>query len=318
MTTPILVVDRVTKRFAGHTAVDGLSLTVPPGVIYGLLGPNGAGKTTTIRMIMNIIAPDEGSVRLFDGSGTARDYSSQIGFLPEERGLYPKMRVLDVLLFLAETKGMDRRTARQRALEWLERLGLSAWRMRRVSDLSKGMQQKVQFISTLLHDPDLVIFDEPFAGLDPVNAEVVLDTVLDLRRRGRTILFSTHIMEQAEKLCDSICIIARGRKLVDDTLTRVKEAHGGRNLIVAFDGSRGSSARVFGEPRLVARLQDFGRYAEIELAPGADAQEILKALVESGARLSRFELAAPSLHKIFVDLVGPEAVSAQAGTVVHA
>jgi len=318
MTTPILVVDRVTKRFAGHTAVDGLSLTVPPGVIYGLLGPNGAGKTTTIRMIMNIIAPDEGSVRLFDGGGTARDYSNRIGFLPEERGLYPKMRVLDVLVFLAETKGMDRRTARQRALEWLERLGLSAWRLRKVSDLSKGMQQKVQFISTLLHDPALVIFDEPFAGLDPVNAEVVRDTVLDLRRRGRTILFSTHIMEQAEKLCDSICIIARGRKLVDDTLTRVKEAHGGRHLIVAFDGSRGSAASVFGEPRLVARLQDFGQYAEIELAPGADAQEILKALVESGARLSRFELAAPSLHKIFVDLVGPEAVPAQLRAVVHA
>jgi ABC-2 type transport system ATP-binding protein len=318
MTTPILVVDRVTKRFAGHTAVDGLSLTVPPGIIYGLLGPNGAGKTTTIRMIMNILAPDEGSVRLFDADGTARDYSNRIGFLPEERGLYPKMRVLDVLVFLAETKGMDRRTARQRALEWLERLGLSTWRMRKVSDLSKGMQQKVQFISTLLHDPDLVIFDEPFAGLDPVNAEVVRDTVLDLRRRGRTILFSTHIMEQAEKLCDSICIIARGRKLVDDTLTHVKEAHGGRNLIVSFDGSRGGAASVFAEARLVARLQDFGQYAEIELASGADAQEILKGLVESGARLSRFELAAPSLHKIFVDLVGPDAVPAAVRAVVHA
>jgi len=213
---------------------------------------------------------------------------------------------------------MDRRTARQQAREWLERLGLLEWQVRKVSDLSKGMQQKVQFISTLLHNPDLVIFDEPFAGLDPVNAEVVRETVLDLRRRGKTILFSTHIMEHAEKLCDSICIIARGRKLVDDTLTRVKEAHGGRHLIVAFDGSRGASGSVFADARLVARLEDFGQYAEVELAPGADAQEILKALVQSGARLSHFELAAPSLHKIFVDLVGPEALATDAQAVGHA
>src|SRR5437762_1099947 len=193
-----VVVDRVTKRFAGHTAVDSLSLTVPPGTIYGLLGPNGAGKTTTIRMIMNILVPDEGSVRLFEGAGTARDYSSRIGFLPEERGLYNKMRVLDVLLFLAETKGMDRRTARVKALQWLERLGLADWRVRKVSDLSKGMQQKVQFISTMLHDPDLLFLDEPFSGLDPVNSDVMKDTVVDLRLQGKTVLFSTHIMEQAE------------------------------------------------------------------------------------------------------------------------
>ena len=312
MDTPILVVDRVTKRFAGHTAVDGLSLTVAPGAIFGLLGPNGAGKTTTIRMIMNIIVPDEGSVRLFDGAGTARDYSSRIGFLPEDRGLYPKMRVLDVLLFLAEAKGVDRRVARPKALEWLERLGLSDWRMRKVSDLSKGMQQKVQFISTLLHEPELVLLDEPFSGLDPVNADVMRETVLDLRRRGKTILFSTHIMEHAEKLCDQICIIARGRKLVDDSLARVKKTHGGRHLTVAFDGSQGNAAQVFADRRLVAKVEDFGQYAELELAENADAQEILKALVGSGARLARFELTSPSLHKIFVDLVGPEAARAAA------
>ena len=307
MTTSILVVDHVTKRFAGHTAVDGLSLAVPPGVIYGLLGPNGAGKTTTIRMIMDIIAPDTGSVRLFDGAGSARDLARRIGFLPEERGLYPKMRVLDVLLFLAEMRGLDRRTARSRALEWLERLGLSDWRMRRVSELSKGMQQKVQFASALLHDPDLVVLDEPFSGLDPVNAEVMRQTVLDLRQRGKTILFSTQIMEQAEKLCDHICIIARGKKLVDDSLTHVKESYGGRHLIVAFDGSKGEADSVFADRRLVAGLQNFGAYAEVELAQGADAQAVLKSLVNSGARLSRFELAAPSLHTIFVGLVGPDA-----------
>jgi len=316
MAASILVLDRVTKRFSGHTAVDGLSLDVPPGVIFGLLGPNGAGKTTTIRMIMNITIPDEGSVRLFNGTGTARDHADRIGFLPEERGLYPKMRVLDVLLFLAEMRGMDRRTARSRALEWLDRLGLSDWRSRRVSELSKGMQQKVQFASSLLHDPDLVIFDEPFSGLDPVNAEVMRETVLDLRRRGKTILFSTQIMEHAEKLCDHICIIARGKKLVDDSLTQVKESYSGRHLIVAFDGSQGGAAAVFADRRLVAGLQDFGAYAEVELAQGADAQDVLKSLVSSGARLSRFELAAPSLHTIFVGLVGPDA--ARPGAVTHA
>jgi ABC-2 type transport system ATP-binding protein len=312
MTTPILVVDRVTKRFAGHTAVDGLSLSVVPGAIYGLLGPNGAGKTTTIRMIMNILVPDEGSVQLFGGTGTARDYSGRIGFLPEERGLYPKMRVLDVLVFLAETKGVDRRSARPKALDWLERLGLSDWRMRKVSDLSKGMQQKVQFISTLLHEPDLVLLDEPFAGLDPVNAEVMRETVLDLRRHGKTIVFSTHIMEQAEKLCDHVCIIAKGKKLIDDTLGRVKETHGGRHVTVAFDGTQGNAPQVFADGRLVAKATDFGQYAELELAPNADAQDILKALVGSGARLSRFELTAPSLHKIFIDLVGPAAARPEA------
>jgi ABC-2 type transport system ATP-binding protein len=312
MTTSILVVDRVTKRFSGHTAVDALSITVPPGVIFGLLGPNGAGKTTTIRMIMNIIIPDEGRVRLFDSAGSARELAHRIGFLPEDRGLYPKMRVLDVLLFLAEMRGLDRRTSRSRALEWLERLGLSDWRLRKVSELSKGMQQKVQFASALLHDPDLVVLDEPFSGLDPVNADVMRQTVLDLRRRGKTILFSTQIMEHAEKLCDHICIIARGKKLVDDSLNHVKESYSGRHLIVAFDGSQGGADAVFADRRLVAGLQDFGAYAEVELAHGADAQDVLKSLVGSGARLSRFELAAPSLHAIFVGLVGPDAAEAKA------
>src|SRR5438309_2558311 len=220
-----VVVDRVTKRFSGHTAVDGLSLTVPSGLIYGLLGPNGAGKTTTLRMIMATYEPDGGSVRLFDQVGGGRIHSARIGDLPEERGLYPRMRVLDVLVFLAEAKGVSRRAARVKALEWLERLGLADWRLRKVSDLSKGMQQKVQFISTILHDPDLVVLDEPFSGLDPVNTQAMKDIVLDLHRRGKTILFSTHIMEQAEKLCNHLCIIAHGRKLVDGPLGEIKRTH---------------------------------------------------------------------------------------------
>jgi ABC-2 type transport system ATP-binding protein len=302
----------VTKRFSGHTAVDALSLSVPPGVIYGLLGPNGAGKSTTIRMIMNIYVPDSGTVRLFGTAGTGQDHSARIGYLPEERGLYAKMRVLDVLLFLAEMKGMDRRAAGPKAVEWLARLGLADWRLRKVNELSKGMQQKVQFISTILHEPDLLVMDEPFSGLDPVNSQVLKDTVLDLRRRGKTILLSTHIMEQAEKICDSVCIIARGRKLVDGTLAEVKRTHGGRHVLIAFDGASGDAQRVFADRRLVAKHDGSAQYAELELAPGADAQEILQALVSSGARLSRFEIAEPSLHKIFIDLVGPEAATAAA------
>ncbi|HEY6809423.1 MAG TPA: ATP-binding cassette domain-containing protein [Gemmatimonadales bacterium] len=311
MTAYIVELDRVTKRFAGHVAVDRLSLNVPPGVIYGLLGPNGAGKSTSIRMLMHIYVPDEGTVRVF-GAGGGRDQSARIGYLPEERGLYPKMRVLDVLVFLARIKGMDGRLARTRAQEWLERLGLGEWQSRKVSDLSKGMQQKVQFISTVLHDPDLVVMDEAFSGLDPVNAQVLKDTVLDLRRRGKTILFSTHIMEQAEKLCDYVCIIARGRKLVDGTLADVKRTHGGRHLMVGFDGASGDAERIFADTRLVKKADGTAQAAELELASNADAQEILKALVSSGARLAKFELAEPSLNKIFIDLVGPEAATAAA------
>ena len=320
MTAPILVLDRVTKRFAGHTAVDGLSLSVRAGVIFGLLGPNGAGKTTSIRVIMDIFQPDEGSVQLF-GERARRDHSARIGYLPEERGLYPRMRVLDGLVFLAEVKGVPRRAARLRALEWLDRLGLGDWRLRRVNELSKGMQQKVQFISTMLHDPDLVILDEPFSGLDPVNAQVMKDTVLELRRRGKTILFSTHIMEQAEKLCDELCIIARGKKLVDGALSDIKRTRGGHHLVIGFDGSAGGAQQVFADKGLVKRVDDYGQYAELELAAGADAQQILQRLVASGARLSRFELMEPSLNKIFIDLVGPEAARAEArpeGQAVHA
>ena len=310
--TPILTLDRVSKHFAGHTAVAELSLSVPRGVIYGLLGPNGAGKTTTIRMIMNILEPDGGVVQVFGETDGGRAHSERIGYLPEERGLYRKMRVLDVLVFLGEMKGMDRRRARQQAEAWLERLGLGQWRLRRVDELSKGMQQKVQFISTVLHDPDLLILDEPFSGLDPVNAQVMKDTVLDLRSRGKTILFSTHIMEQAEKLCEQLCIIARGRKLVDGALSDIKRTRSGHHLVIGFDGSLGGAAQVFADKELVSKVDNYGQYAELELASGADPQQILQRLVTSGARLSKFELQEASLHKIFIDLVGPDAARAEA------
>ena len=310
--TPILTLDRVSKHFAGHTAVAELSLSVPRGVIYGLLGPNGAGKTTTIRMIMNILEPDGGAVQVFGEPDGGRAQSERIGYLPEERGLYRKMRVLDVLVFLGEMKGLERRRARLQAEAWLERLGLGQWRLRRVDELSKGMQQKVQFISTVLHDPDLLILDEPFSGLDPVNAQVIKDTVLDLRSRGKTILFSTHIMEQAEKLCEQLCIIARGRKLVDGALSDIKRTRSGHHLVIGFDGSLGGAAQVFADKELVSKVDNYGQYAELELASGADPQQILRRLVTSGARLSKFELQEASLHKIFIDLVGPDAARTEA------
>jgi ABC-2 type transport system ATP-binding protein len=297
----------VTKRFAGHTAVDALSLAVPAGGIFGVLGPNGAGKTTTIRMILHIVLPDEGVVRLFGESGTARDYSARIGYLPEERGLYRKMRVLDVLVFLAEMKGVDRRAARASAESWLERFGLGDWRGRRVDELSKGMQQKVQFISTILHRPSLVVLDEPFAGLDPVNAQVLKDAVVELRAQGATVLFSTHIMEQAERLCDEFGIIARGRLVAAGTLADIKRTSSRQHIIVGFAGDPGRASALFEDRSMVTAVDDYGRYAELELAPGADPQRLLADLVGGGAPLSRFEIVEPSLHKVFLDLVGPDA-----------
>jgi len=308
MSDPVLVLESITKRFAGHTAVKSLSLAVAPGAVYGLLGPNGAGKTTTMRMIMNIIAPDQGSVRLFGEPYNSRDLSARIGYLPEERGLYKKMKVIEVLIFLAEAKGIARRMAKQRAGEWLNRLGLADWGQKKVDDLSKGMQQKVQFISTVLHDPALLVLDEPFAGLDPVNAQVMKDTVLELARKGATVLFSTHIMEHAEKLCDSVCIIARGEKVVDGPVAEVKRRHGGRHhVVVAVE--RGSEAvdRVWTDRSLVAKAHNYGQYAEVELADGADPQRLLTTILGAGARISRFEVTEATLNQVFIDLVGPDA-----------
>jgi len=307
MASSVISVDRVTKRYAGHTAVRALSLEVPAGGIFGLLGPNGAGKTTTIRMLLNIITPDEGKVTLFGVPGTGRELSARIGYLPEERGLYLKMRVLDQLAFLAEAKGISRWDARKRAMAWLERLGLGDWAQRKVSDLSKGMQQKVQFAGALQHEPELVVLDEPFSGLDPVNSQVMRDIVVDVARSGRTVLFSTHIMEHAEKMCDRITIIARGEKVVDGPLSQVKREFGKSHVALAFSSGQAAAQRILADRSLVARADDFGASAELELAPNAAPDQLLRALVEAGVGLSRFEVVEPSLQSIFIAKVGPEA-----------
>ncbi|MBI4501772.1 MAG: ATP-binding cassette domain-containing protein [Gemmatimonadetes bacterium] len=307
-----LELQQVTKRYAGHTAVRKLSLRVPRGAIYGLLGPNGAGKTTTIRMVLGIVQPDEGSITVLGNPEGGWKASHRIGYLPEERGLYRKMKVLDLLTFLAEAKGVRRATARRDAESWLERLGLSAWKVHKIDDLSKGMQQKVQFIATLLHRPELVILDEPFAGLDPVNSQVLKDIVREVAQGGATILFSTHVMEQAERLCDSVCIIARGEKVLDGSLAEVKQTHRGRHVALAVAGGVASIDSLLADRALVARADNYGNYAEIELAEGADPQRLLQLLVQTGVQVTRYEITEPSLHKIFLDRVGAEAAVAAA------
>ena len=221
----------VHKAYAGHVAVRDLSLTVPSGSVYALLGPNGAGKTTTIRMVLNIIEPDSGTISVLGKPATAAGLSDHIGYLPEERGLYRKMKVRDVLRFLAALKGIPAHDADQRIDRWLDRLSLRTderdWGSAKIEELSRGMQQKVQFIGALVHDPDLVILDEPFSGLDPVNAQALKDAVMDLRKRGKTVIFSTHVIENAESMCDSVCIIAHGEKVLDGTLAGVKNEYGG-------------------------------------------------------------------------------------------
>jgi ABC-2 type transport system ATP-binding protein len=300
----------VTKRFQEHVAVRSLDLRVPRGVVYGLLGPNGAGKTTTIRMILNIIAPDAGTISVFGRPHLEYGVTDRIGYLPEERGLYKKMQVRRVLRFLGELKGLSGRDADRRAGEWLERLALKTpekdWGQAKIDELSRGMQQKVQFIAALLHDPDLVILDEPFSGLDPINAQALKDTIVELKRRGKTVIFSTHVMETAERMCDAVCIIARGEKVLDGSVADVKAEYGLRNVaLVLKDGpARASAGTILRDQTLVARVDDSNRAFEIELAPEADPQRLLRQLVESGAAIERFELVHPSLHQIFLQRVG--------------
>ncbi len=307
--------EKVTKRFSGHVAVKDLSFEVPTGGIFGLLGPNGAGKSTSIRMMMDIIEPDEGSISLFGSDRKGRDLSPRIGFLPEERGLYKKMKVLDHLVFFGEVKGIGRSEAKRRAAKWLERLGIADWAQKKVEDLSKGMQQKVQFAGSLLHDPELVVLDEPFSGLDPVNSQVMKDVVIELAKSGVTVLFSTHIMEQAERMCDHIVIIARGEKVVDGTLQEIKAGFGGRHIALGFTHDREKAERVLADRRLVASIDDYGASADLQMADGADPEGLLHALIREGVGLSRFEIVEPSLQAIFIAKVGNAAVAVRTGEV---
>ena len=304
---------KIVKRFDEHVAVRELSLQVPRGSVYGLLGPNGARKTTTIRMILDVLLPDAGTIEIFGRPNTDYGVLDRVGYLPEERGLYKKMQVRRVLLFLAELKGMRAADVAPRIDEWLERFGLVTpqknWGDAKVDELSRGMQQKVQFIATLLHDPDLVILDEPFSGLDPINAQALKDAVLELKRRGKTVIFSTHVMDNAEKMCDSVCIIARGEKVLDGSVAEVKRGAGTRNVALGLSGgAHNGVTEVLRDSQLVRKFDDTNNYFELELAPNADAQVLLRRLVDAGASIERFELMQPSLHQIFLQRVGASGV----------
>ncbi len=286
----------ICKSYGEHQAVQPLDLLIPEGTVYGLLGPNGAGKTTTIRMLMDILAPDEGSIQLF-GKPMGPEARDRIGYLPEERGLYPKMKVVDVLSFLAAIHGVSRSVSRPRIEHWLERMELSEWKDKKVQELSKGMQQKLQFVATILHDPDLVILDEPFSGLDPINVNLVKDILLELTRAGKTLIFSTHIMEQAEKLCESICLINKGYKVLDGQLSEIKKTFSKNSVILSYEGSGD-----FLDHPSVDRKDDYGQYVEVRLAEGADPQELLQHAAAS-ARITRFEVVHPTLNDIFIQQV---------------
>jgi ABC-2 type transport system ATP-binding protein len=291
-----LKLDNISKAYDGKVAVEGLSLSVPKGSIYGIIGPNGAGKTTTIRMIMDIIAPDSGSI-LVDGKKTEKEFKNRVGYLPEERGLFKKMTLIEVVTFLAEIKGYSKAKINAGIDSWLRKMSLFEYKYRKVEELSKGMQQKLQFITTLLHEPDLIILDELFSGLDPLNIELIKDILLEEKRRGTTILFSTHVMEQAEKLCDYICLINKGQKVLDGRLGDIKAKFGKNSIQVEMDGD-GSFAR---ELPGVEKVSEFNNYIELKMTRDADSRAILRSLSDK-VNIKRFELMEPSLYDIFIEV----------------
>jgi ABC-2 type transport system ATP-binding protein len=294
-----LTLTGVTKSFDEFTAVNNLSLRVRPGRIFGLIGPNGAGKTTTIRMIVNITAPDEGTIELF-GQPMNPLLQDRIGYLPEERGLYKKMKVIDQLRFFGELKNVKGKQADEAIDRWLARVRLSEWKNKKAMELSKGMQQKIQFIAAVMHDPDLMILDEPFSGLDPVAQELLKEIVLELKAEGKTIIFSTHQMEVAERICDDICMINKSSKVLDGTLREIKSSFGRNSVALRAEGGDG----VLADPNLVAKVERHSDEVEVLLAEGADAQSLLKRLLSAGATVSKFELVEPSLNDIFIAKVG--------------
>ena len=292
--------NQVRKSYDKFVAVNDLSFNIEQGGVFGLLGPNGAGKTSTIRMMIGITVPDSGQITLF-GKPFERKSLQKVGYLPEERGLYKKMKILDQLIFLGELHGMTSGDARQKALEWTRRLEIDAWLQKKVEELSKGMQQKIQFISTLLHDPELIIMDEPFSGLDPVNTLLLQDTLVELKKQGNAILFSTHRMDQVEKLCDSICLINRGEAVLAGGMREVKSRYERNHVIIQYEGPDG-----FLQHPAIAEYKSYSGLAEIRLKPHADAQDLLRTAASTSI-ITKFELVEPSLEEIFIETVGGRA-----------
>lgn len=307
MSNYFLELNSVTKRYDQHLAVDSVSMRVPRGRIYGLLGPNGAGKTTSIRMITNITVPDEGQI-IFDGEPLQPEHVNRIGYMPEERGLYKKMKVKDQIEYLLMLKGLSMKGAKEARENWLEKLGLTDWTNRKTTDLSKGMQQKVQFITTVAHEPPLLILDEPFSGLDPVNTQVVEAEIRRLNAAGTTIIFSTHRMEQVEELCDNIALINRGKLILEDDITSVRKRFQKNAYLIEFTGDKSEISNIAGLE--VKELNE--RDAMVRIPEGEDAKYLMRHLINTNLEILKVELHLPRLNEIFIELVGKDApVAAQ-------
>ena len=296
---PAIELETITKTFGKHVAVDTLSLSVPEGSVYGFIGPNGSGKTTTLRMVMNIIPPDSGSIAVL-GSPLSPSTTDRIGYMPEERGLYRRMKVRELLQFFGSLKGGNH--VKATVDQWLERLDLTGWANKLVETLSKGMAQKVQFIATVVSKPELILLDEPFTGLDPVNTDVIRDAILELQGQGTTVIFSTHDMSMAEKMCDFIFMIFKGKKVLDGTLASIQDKYGNDTLRVRI----GDGANVLQNIEGIEKINDFGQLQELRLGPEGDPQKILHEILRR-TTVRSFDITKPSLHDIFIRIAGPEA-----------
>jgi len=306
-----LEIEGISKKFGDFHAVKKLSFMIPPGTIYGLLGPNGAGKTTTIRMVMNIIIPDEGSIKVLNRR-MDEEMKERVGYLPEDRGLYPKMKVGELLLFLAEIKGLKGSDARKEIDFWLERFDLSDWKSKKVEELSRGMQQKLQFIVTVIHEPELIILDEPFSGLDPVNTKLFKDIMLEMKKKGQTIVFSTHRMEQVEMICDNICLINKAERVLEGNLSQIKKQYGKNTVILDYDGEA-DFIKNFPE---IEKIDDYGKFMEIKLKETSSPQDLLPKLVGK-ISINKYEVKEPTLNAIFIEKVGGKEVKDEEDTSSH-
>lgn len=293
----VLILDHIHKSFNSVQAVQDLTIELPSGIIFGPLGRNGAGKTTTIRMIMDIILPDKGKIFLF-GKANSQQLRDNVGYLPEERGLYRKMKIGDLLSFLSEMKEIKPSKSKDLITYWLERFELSEWRNKKVEELSRGMQQKIQIIATVIHEPDLIILDEPFTGLDPVNTELIKNVMLEQKNRGATIIFSTHLMEQVEKLCDSICLINEGKAVLSGEIKQIKKNFRRNSIRLEYEGD----AKFLTDTTIVKNYKTADNYTEIFPNEGVSIQQILQLALKQVA-ITRFEVMEPSLHEIFIETV---------------
>ncbi|MDF1798269.1 MAG: ATP-binding cassette domain-containing protein [Planctomycetota bacterium] len=314
MSDSVLELQNVCKTYGDFTAVDDVSFTIPAGMVYGFLGPNGAGKTTTIRMILEIIKPTKGSISVF-GKPSALAVRERIGYLPEEKGLYKKMRAWSIIAYFATLKGMDRKAAKRRAYELLERYGLKDFADAKTEALSKGMGQKVQVLASIAHDPELIILDEPFSGLDPVNQEVMEEVIRDLKERGRTVLFSTHVMSHAERICDRILLIAGGKKVLDDTIDGARKTIPRRVRVASADpldflAELDAVVGLVPAETIVAIGSEKLLTFDAQLSDKGEPIDVVKACLERGVHLERFDYSPPSLHEVFVELVGDKAKEA--------